>query len=258
MAKRVTSVTLVVVMVAVFGLAAVSAWGLVARPAVAQAEEHEAQHDALRTITVVGQGSVRVQPDIARVSIGVETSADAVDDAVAENELKMEAVLDALRETGIEDKDIQTMHYSIQIERYPEPELLALGTESEAAQPQYRVSNMANVIVRDLESVGGVLDAVIEAGANNVWGVSFALDDPQAAQAKAREDAVADAQARAEALADLGSVTLGPIMAMSEIISGGPAPLAMFAEQAMSGGGSISPGEVEIGYSLQVIYFIEP
>jgi uncharacterized protein YggE len=258
MAKRFMFAALVVVMVAVLGFAAVSAWGPVARPAVAQAEEHEIEHDTLRTITVVGQGSVRVQPDVARISIGVETSAEVVDDAVAENELKMEAVLDALREMGIEDKDIQTMHYSIQIERYPEPTPRVLGAESEEAQATYRVSNMANVTVRDLEAVGAVLDAVIEAGANNVWGVSFDLDDPEAAQATAREDAVADAKARAGALADLGGVTLGPVMAMSEVIGGGPVPLAMAAERAMGGGGSISPGEVEITYSLQVVYFIEP
>jgi uncharacterized protein YggE len=240
-----------------------SAWffGQGAVTVAAQASNEDAAHNPAQTITVVGQGTTRAEPDVARITIGVETTGETVNEAVAENETRMAAVLDALKAEGIKDSDIQTTHYSIQVDRYPEPTpraLAAEGGEAEEAKPTYRVSNMANVTVRDLDTVGDVLDAVVEAGANSIWGVNFTLDDPEAAQAEARADAVADAQARAEALAELSGVTLGPVMSISEVVSGSPMPVALSMERVASGGGSISPGEVEIGYTLQVVYFIEP
>ena len=118
---------------------------------------------------------------------------------------------------------------------------------------------MANVTVRDLDRVGDVLDAVIEAGANNIWGVSFGLEDPAAPQAEARAKAIDDAKARAGALAELSGVELGPVMSISEVVGGGIAPMpVMAAERVASGAGPISPGEVEVSYQVQVAYFIEP
>jgi uncharacterized protein YggE len=164
--------------------------------------------------------------------------------------------MDALKAAGIDDKDIQTTNYSIQLDRYREP----MPVSSEAAeQPPltYRVSNMVSVTVRDLASIGEVIDAVVEAGANSVWGVSFGLDDPSVAEEAARADAIADAQARAESLAELSGVAVGPVMSVSEVVSGGGVPVPMVAEMAASGAGPISPGELEVGYRVQVTYFIE-
>jgi hypothetical protein len=102
------------------------------------------------------------------------------------------------------------------------------------------------------------LDSVIEAGANAIWGVSFGLDDPQEAEGMARVDAMADAEARAAALAELSGVELGPVMAVSEVVGGGSVPMPVRVEAAAAGGGvSVSPGEVEVNYQVQVTYFIE-
>ncbi len=227
-------------------------------PAVAQTSKPAAGYNTAETITVVGRGSVRIEPDIARVSVGVETMAETIAEAVEENEAQMDSILAALEEAGIAEKDIQTMNYSIYLERYPEPMPRSVEGENEEPQPQYRVSNVVNVTVRDLDTVGDVLDAVIEAGANNIWGVSFGLDDREAAQADARADAIDDALARAEALAELNGVELGPVMSVSEVVGNGGFPMAIEVEErAVSGGGSISPGELEIGYQVQVTYFIE-
>jgi uncharacterized protein YggE len=259
MFKRILLVGLAVALLVPVGLAGVWLWGQATSPAAAQTSEATSDYSPAQTITVVGQGSVRVQPDIAQVSIGVETSSETAAEAVKENETQMEAILAALKEAGIAEKDIQTMNYSVYFERNPEPMPRAVGTESGQVTPQYRVSNMVNVTIRDLEKVGDVLDAVIEAGANNIWGVSFSLDDPKSAQADARTEAITDAAARAEALAGLSGVKLGPVMAISEVISGGsyPVPQVML-ERAAAGAGPISPGELEIGYQVQVTYFIEP
>jgi hypothetical protein len=235
-------------------------WDQAARPVQAQTPTPvvAADHSPTQTITVVGQGSVRVEPDIANISIGVETMAETVSEAVAQNEVQMKAILAALEESGIPEKDIQTMNYSVYFERLAEP--MPTDTSAESSQPkgQYRVSNMVNVTVRDLEKVSTVLDATIEAGANNIWGVSFSLDKLETAQADARSKAMADAQARAEALAELSGVNLGPVMSISEVLTGGGVPMmALAADRAAGGGGPISPGQVEVGYQIQVAYFIE-
>jgi len=225
--------------------------------AAAQTSDAEQVYDPTQTITVVGQGAVSVSPDIARVTVGVETSAESVGEAVADNTTQMEAILAALEEIGIAEKDIQTTNFSIYFDRYPEPLLRASTSAESQVAPQYRVSNMVSVTIRDLENVSEVLDGVIEAGANNIWGVSFELDDTAAAQADARSDAVADGLARAEALAELSELELGPVVSLSEVIGTSVVPMSLGVERAMGGGGGpISPGEVEISYQVQVTYFI--
>jgi hypothetical protein len=237
-------------------LAGVWLWGQGTSPAEAQSSAAQPTYSPSEIIMVVGQGSVHVKPDIVQVTIGVETSGESVSQAVADNEEKMTAILAALEKAGIAEKDIQTTNYSIQLDNSQGP-VPAAGSSATPAKPLYRVSNMVNVTVRDLESVGDVLDAAIAAGANNIWGISFSLSDPAAAQADARAKAIDDAKARAEALAELNGVKLGPVMSVSEIVSGGPVPLPAAYESATAKGGTISPGELEISYQVQVSYFIE-
>lgn len=253
MLKRVVFGVVAVALVAALGVGGLWLSGQRANPALAQEPE---EYKSYQIITVVGQGSTRIQPDIAQLSVGVETMAGSVSEAVQENEAKMKAILAALKAQGIADKDIQTSNYSISIDYSGVPAPRTTGTDPEQAKPQYRVSNMVSVKIRDLDKVGDVIDAVVEAGANNIWGVSFGLDDPKVAQAEARSKAMADAQARATELAGLGKVQLGPVMSISETVGGGPVVYAM-AERAMGGSdSSISPGEVEITYQLQVSYYI--
>jgi uncharacterized protein YggE len=257
MLRKVLLVGVAIALLVPVGLAGIWLWGQVASPVEAQTSETSMDYNPAQTITVVGQGSVNIKPDIARVSVGVETSAETISEAVAENETNMEAILAALQEAGIDEKDIQTMNYSIQLDYYQESLPRAEPSTGES-QPRYRVSNMVNVTIRNLDGVGDVLDAVIEAGANNIWGISFSLDDQSVAEADARADAIADAQARAEALAELSGIQLGPVMSISEVIGGGSVPMAVTVERAAAGGSSISPGELEIGYQVQVVYFVAP
>jgi uncharacterized protein YggE len=257
MLKRFTVGFLAIALMVTLGLAGIWLWGQGTAPVAAQtsAPGYQASH----TITVLGQGSVQIEPDIAQISIGVETSAASVAEASAANATQMESILAALQKAGIADKDIQTTSYSIRIDRYAEPRPMTEEAPAEETQFQYVVSNMVNVTIRDLDQVSEVLDAVIEAGANNIWGVSFGLEDEDAAVADARAKAIVDAKVRAEALAELGEVELGPVMSISEVIGGGAFPTAaVMLESAVKGGGPISPGELEIGYQVQVTYYIEP
>jgi len=207
------------------------------------------------TITVVGEGKVRIKPDIARAQIGVEVLMDSVKAASEANKERLEAVLAALEGQGIAAADIQTSGFSVYAERFgydgPLPD----------DQTNYRVSNNVNVIVRDLDTLGTVLDAAIEAGANNIYGVEFSLEDPSIIESAARESAVADAQAKAEELAGLTNTTVGTVVSISEVIgNGGGFYSSNFAEAArgMGGGGStpVSPGELELIMQLQITYAI--
>jgi len=259
MFKRILFVAVAIVMVASLGLASAWAFGQT-KPAV-QAQTpapSEVKYDAAHTITVIGQGSVKVVPDIAQISIGVETTASSVADGSTENQAKMKALLAALKAVGVLDKDIQTTNYSITVNR-PQEVLPSTMGATGVTSTTYTVSNMVTVTIRDLTLVSEAIDASVEAGANNIWGISFTIDKPDAALAEARTKAVADAKLRADALAKLGEVTLGPVMAMSEVISGGQTPIMYaVADKAMGGGTPVSPGEVEVSYQIQVSYSIEP
>jgi uncharacterized protein YggE len=203
------------------------------------------------TITVVGEGKVRVEPDIARINIGVEVVRPTVREATDANNEIIDGVIAALTAAGVAEDDIQTSGFSVFAERFgpngPLPE----------DQVTYRVTNTVNVIVRNLESVGEVLDASIEAGANNIYGVEFALDDTSAAQAEARRDAIADAQEKAQDLASLTGTSLGRVVSVSEIVGAQPF-FNQFASaaQGLGGGGgpAIQPGQVALTMQLQVVY----
>ncbi|WP_434046663.1 MULTISPECIES: SIMPL domain-containing protein [Sorangium] len=123
----------------------------------------------------------------------------------------------------------------------------------------YRVSNTVTAVIRNLDQVGAVLDAVTSAGANNVWGVSFDLDKTDPLEAQAREKAIADARARAEALARLQGVALGRVVAISEIVDSGPVHARMSMASAAYGdaGTPVAPGEVQFSTQVKVVYGLD-
>jgi uncharacterized protein YggE len=212
-----------------------------------------------RTITVVGEGKVSIQPDIAKANIGVDIVGGSVSEANGAATSTMEAVMEALKAQGIADKDIQTSGYNIWIERpYGGPEVM--GAPGGPGEAIYHVNNTVAVVIRDLESVGEVLNAAIEAGANNIFGVTFSIDDPSELMSEARGLAVQDAEAKAAELASLNQVNVGDVVSISEVIGGGggvfPSPVAR-AEAGLGGGGPISPGELELNVQLQITYTIE-
>ena len=181
----------------VIGAALSAALAGPSRPAGAQSSPPVAS-DLPRTITVVGEGTVALQPDVAQAQIGVDVAGDTAKQASAEAAKIMEAVLAALKAQGIATKDIQTSNYSIYADRPADP---LTGRPGE--QVTYRVNNGVSVTIRDLAKIGAVLDAVIDAGANNIYGVTFSVSDPDKVMAEARRKAVEDARARAEELAAL-------------------------------------------------------
>ena len=156
--KSLTWVSALVLLIALF-TGAFRAFDLSAVQ-IANAQSNESATSLPRTITVVGEGKVKIKPDIARANIGVEVMKNSVKEASDANKAALESVLEALKQNGIEEKDIQTSGFSIFAERF--------GPEGPLPEDQtnYRVSNNVSVVIRDLEKVGAILDAAIEAGAD--------------------------------------------------------------------------------------------
>lgn len=163
-------------------------------------------------VIVTGQGEVAVAPDMALVNLSVMREAPTAREALDEANAAMASVIAALREAGIESRDLQTSGLQIQ-PRYVYPQ--SGGTE----QPRivaYQVSNTLSVRVRDITQVGTVIDRAVTLGVNQGGDISFRNDDPSAAMTEARRLAVQDAVARARTLADAAGVNLGRVLEISE------------------------------------------
>lgn len=206
-----------------------------------------------QTIRVEGTGEVSLSPSLARISLGVETESDTVQDAVSANNNRVEQVMDALGELGISEEDIQTSQFNIRQQNKREPVL----EERSESSPGYVVTNIVRVTVRDLDQLGSVLDEVIQAGANTINNIQFDAENKEAANKQALELAMKDARARAEVIADSAEVSLGKIHAV-ETFGGGPvyAEERMEAEEA-GAAVPISPGQLDIQVRVNVSYQIE-
>ena len=169
-----------------------------------------------RSMSVNGIGRVTIVPDMATVNIGVRSEAEAVSDALEANTAQANAISRALKALGIEEKDIQTSNFNI----YPNDRWNPMTGEVEGRY--FVVENSVNVTVRELSSLGEVLNTVVEAGANSIFGISFNVEDRSAAVAEARDLAIADAKAKAEAIAASAGVQLGEIISISVYESGMP------------------------------------
>ncbi|MCX6045263.1 MAG: SIMPL domain-containing protein [Chloroflexi bacterium] len=243
--------TLGVAATLLFSTLVLGLFGLFRVPAV---KAQDATTSTPRTITVVGEGKVSIKPDMALATIGVEVIKPTVKEASAENKATIAAVLEALKAQGIAEKDIQTSGFSIYAERY--------NQDGASEQIRYHVSNNVSVVIRNLDKVGDTLDAAIEAGANNIYGVNFSVSDPTKLESETRAKAIDNAKAKAADLAKLTGVTVGDVVSVSEVVggNGGGVYQSNFAksDMAMGGGGAtpVNPGELELSMQLQVVYSI--
>ncbi|MFC2022812.1 SIMPL domain-containing protein, partial [Chloroflexota bacterium] len=208
-------------------------------------------------ISVTGEGEVSVTPDLASLNIGVEAQAKTVELAQQQARQAMDAVSSELEGRDIAEEDIQTQYFSI----YP------VWQWDDGSREQvlvgYRVTNTVTVKIRDVEAAAEIIDAVTDAGGNyiRISGIDFTVDDPTAYYEEVREKAMNDAKAKAEQLADLGGVGLGKPKYITE--GGVYAPVVRQDYAKAEDGGApvpttiISPGEVEIRLSVQVVYGIE-
>ena len=206
---------------------------------------------APRTLTVNGTGEVRAVPDQAQLSTGVLTQAATAAAALAANSRAMNAVFDTLKRAGIAEKNIQTSNFSVS------PQYGSARPNGAPHITGYQVSNTVTVMVDKLDKVGPALDALVAAGSNQIDGPSFSIADPKPLLAKAREEAVKDATARAQTLAAASGVTLGPIVSISE--GGGyspPQPMYRMAMTAAAPPPPVAGGEESVSASVSITWDI--
>ena len=216
-------------------------------------------------IWVSGEGSVTLEPDLAMLNLGVETTGKTVAVARAEAATAMDAMVTSLKSNGIAAIDIQTQFFNI-APQYQWTEVLENGIRtSKQVLTGYLVTNNAAIKIRDMENVGPIIDEVSEAGgdAARINGISFTVEDTSPLMVSLRADAVADAIAKANQFANLTGVDLGRLVFISE--TGGNAPqIRAFPEadfamavSSFAPSTSISGGELEITMSVQAVFGIQ-
>ncbi len=204
-------------------------------------------------ITVVGQGEAYGTPDQAQVQVGVEIFAPTVAEATSQNEATIQQIMDALSALNIAAEDVQTTNYSLWAEQI-------YGDKGPEGIAGYRVTNQVNVTIRDIDQVSDVLSAVIDAGANTIYGIQFSVADPAELEAEARAAAMTDARARAESLAGLAGVELGNVTVISEVINQPIMPMGYGGGMAVAeaaAGPSVSPGQLNYNVQVQVTFAIQ-
>ena len=209
-------------------------------------------------IWVGGAGRVAVTPDLALLTLGVEARADTVEQARSDAATAMAAVMAVLTENGIQEEDIRTQYFSIQ------PEYVWNDSINRQEIKGYRVTNTVSVKVRDLESVGTLIDDVATAGGDlvRINNISFTIEDPEQYAAQTREAAAQDAMAKAQQFAQITGVTLDRLVYIAETSASMPVArqandgAMAFAESAMAPPTPISGGEVDITIRVQAVFSI--
>jgi uncharacterized protein YggE len=199
-------------------------------------------------LDVSATGTSTRAPDIATISAGVVTQAAKAGDAMAANAKAMTATIAALKHAGVADRDIQTQSINLQPQyRY--------GDNQPPVLTGYQASNRVSVRIRDLAGAGGVIDALVSAGANQIDGPTLAVEHPEAALDEARAKALATARTRADLYAKAAGLTVKRIVRISESESGGPIvrPMAMMA-RAKADSTPVEAGEQELTVNLSVVF----
>ena len=203
-----------------------------------------AQDRSSWTVSVTGEGTVAVAPDVAEVRAGVVNQGKTAKEASEANSRAMGTILLTLKAAGIADEDIQTSRFSIQPLYEPNrgPPQRVVG---------FQASNQLAIRIRDVSTVGDVIDRLVGAGANEFSGVSFQVSAPSKALDAARADAIADARRKAEIYAKAAGLALGRATA---IVEEGSAPPVTFRAVAASPTTPIAAGQETLRVSVSVTF----
>lgn len=204
-----------------------------------------AAEDQPGTISVEGRGEVIAAPDTAYINSGVTTQGATAREALDANTAAMRELIETLKAAGIEARDIQTSGFSVNPNYVYSDARDANGYTLPPKIVGYQVFNTVSVRVRDLPSLGAVLDKAVTVGANTINGVSFSVADPSGLYDEARRQAFADARAKAELYAAAAGVGLDDIRSIGE--SQGYEPPQPYLLGAMAKEADAAPVPVEAG-----------
>jgi len=224
---------------------------LIANPALAQTERYEKS-----TLEVTGKGKIKIKPDIAYLTLSVETNAKKASDAVRENAERMKSVLDQLKsQIGKQDKITTTGYQVSPIYEYNE-------STRRSELTGYRASNQAVVETKNLDELGKLIDSATQVGANRIESLSFDTDKREDYRRQALVKAVEDAKATAETIANAGGVKIVKILRISPSYE---VPVPVYREfgvtakaiQAEAAPTPIEPGELTVSATVSIVFEIE-
>jgi uncharacterized protein len=200
-------------------------------------------------ISVTGEATVSVPPDLTEVEAGVTSDAKTAREASETNNATMGRLLLALKAAGIDARDIQTSRLSLQPQDAP-------NRTGPPAIVGYRASNRVTVRLRDVTKIAGTIDMLVGAGATDVGGINFMVSQASKLLDDARTEAVADARRKAEIYAKAAGVTLGAPLNISEAGSPGPMPFRKMMG-GMAAATPVAQGEETLSVTVNVTWAIK-
>lgn len=257
--------SVLVVLAAAFVLMMGIAVALLGKQAFAQAQPTAQQVMApisgndeetpINTIQVTAQGTVRVEPDIAYITLGVQSQAKTAEASQAANLEKMTALYEALKQLGIEEKDYYTSQYSVN------PDYTYSGNTQRITG--YTTTNMIEVTMRDLTEIGTLLDVAAKAGMNQAYSLQFGLENPDAAGLEALKTALSNADVKAKLMAETTGVQIVRILSVKDSVVSTVNPYNNYryaaAEAAYDAAAAVpvSSGTMEVTMQASVVYEIK-
>lgn len=236
-------------------ITAIGTPGVAAQPTPVPASEF------VRTISVSGTGIVSVTPDTASVTLGMEARNESLQAAQDEVTRRIRAATEVITGLGVAEDDIQTSNYSI----YPVPEYDRNGNY--VGILHYEVTVTLTVTVRDLDSLGPILEESVGAGVNNIWDISMYVDDTSAPASQARASAMEDARAKADEYARASGVVITGVFSIDETAAPEPKSTEMRTDMPMAADAEaaeesampvpINPGQSEIRVDVDVVFTVE-
>ncbi|EKS34876.1 MAG: DUF541 domain-containing protein [Bradyrhizobiaceae bacterium] len=204
------------------------------------------------TVSVTGEASISVPPDLAQIDSGVTTEAKTAREASEANNKAMGGVLQALKNAGIAEKDIQTSRLSLSPQSTP-----GRNPNAPFQITGYRASNRVTVTIRDIAKVADTIDVLVGSGANEISGISFMVSKASKLLDDARSEAIADARRKAEIYAKAANISLGAPISISEETAPGPVPYRKMAAD-MAASAPVAQGQETLRVSVSVSYELKP
>ena len=227
---------------------------LIALAPLAAAQTVPVQPQPSPGISVVGEGIVLAQPNVARITLGAEVFDQSLANAQAEAARRMDAVVAKLRADGIADGDIRTVSYNIT------PQYDQRGDQTQPVLRGYQVQNLVAVRSTNVAGLGALLDDAVSSGATRIFGITFESSDMESLKNQARDQAMQNATSKAQQLARDAGVSLGRPTSVEESDTGGVTPVRQVpAPQAAAPATTtpIQPGQLQVSTTVRVVWSIQ-
>ena len=222
---------------------------VVAAPAAAQESR-----PSVPEVSAAAMGEVKAAPDRATILFSVETRGATAAEASGQNAEKQQAVIAALRAAGLGEAQVKTVSYTI------DPEMQYEEVSRRSRVIGYIARNTVSAEVRDLATMGRVIDAAVRAGSNGVSSLNFWSTEREALRLEALQGAMARACREAQAMATAAGGSLGPLMqaSTSDYQTPYPQPVQMMRAEAAAADTPIVPGDVSVRVNVQTRWYFVP